>query len=172
VALACAAQQPRMTIQHHGNGQNSAAPAWRQPSRRLRPQLRIPDSWRAISIADMLPLRESTTCCIESHLRLVGNPQGVKFSGDWYKRCTMRNVSKYPAARLAIALGMSTRRSRGGRVAAGRQTIPKFIEVVLKITSKSEIVWPSTPAAPWLALTSYRLPTPPFSECRTALPYP
>jgi hypothetical protein len=23
--------------------------------------------------------------CIESHLRLVGNPQGVKFSGGWYE---------------------------------------------------------------------------------------
>jgi hypothetical protein len=41
------------------------------------------------------PLRESSTCRIESHLRTVGNPTGVKFSGGWYNHTVINNPSKY-----------------------------------------------------------------------------
>jgi len=44
-----------MTIQHHGNGQNPPRLLGVSRPRRLRPQLRNTQSWRAISIADMLP---------------------------------------------------------------------------------------------------------------------
>src|ERR1700730_16393818 len=36
-------------------------------------------------IATRRPLCESMTCCIESRLRLFGNPPGVRFSGGSYQ---------------------------------------------------------------------------------------
>src|SRR5580698_4749466 len=57
-------------------------------------------------------------------------------------------------ARLAIALWYVDPPHRWRKVAAGRQTIPEFVEVVPKISLEvRNRVWPSTPAAPWLALT-------------------
>jgi len=55
MALALRGQQPRMTIQHHGNGQNAPRLLGVSRPRRLRRNCEILRSWRSISIADMLP---------------------------------------------------------------------------------------------------------------------
>jgi len=56
-------------------------------------------------------------------------------------------------ARLAIALRYVDPPDRRRKVAAGRQTIPKFIEVVLKISLKVRNRLAVYTSSPWLALT-------------------
>jgi hypothetical protein len=76
-------QQTRMLIRHQGHPQNAPRRLGVSRPRCLPPQLRNPQIL-ACNLGCRCTLRESTTCRIEPHLRLLGNPQGVRSLNSWY----------------------------------------------------------------------------------------
>ena len=81
----------------------------------------------------------------------------------------IRDRGNSQRARLAITLRYVDPPHRWRKVAAGRQTIPKLIEVVLKISLKVRnrlAVYASRPMVCSNRLIGF--PYPPFSECYTA----
>jgi len=110
-------------------------------------------SWRAISIADMLPAPRINDVLHRVTFAAGWESQGVKFSAIGIRGALCATYRNTQRARLAIALRYVDPPDRRRKVAAGRQTIPKFIEVVLKISLKVRNRLAVYTSSPWLALT-------------------